>query len=168
MNPERLRQLLDYNKDTGVFRWKVSRRVRAGTIAGVIDAIDGYRRIKVDGKSYKAHRLAFLYVTGAFPPDQVDHVNMIRDDNRWRNLRAASRSENLRNCGPRKSNKCGYKVVSAHGNGKWQADICVNQRSIYLGVFNTPEEAHAAYVQAASKHHKEFARSSCLDAPGEN
>ena len=93
---ERLRELLHYDAETGVFRWKVRpyrTSIQSGTVAGMIYA--GYRRIRVDGQMYQAHRLAWFYIHGHWPVNLIDHKNTIRDDNRLSNLREATRAENV-------------------------------------------------------------------------
>lgn len=122
LTKERLQELLIYNTVTGIFTWKVNRRgtAKAGTVAGRPNN-KGYIDISIDGKRYKAHRLAWLYITGSWPENQIDHINRIRDDNRLANLRDVTQSENLRNCGVSKSTASGIKNVYKSGNGWWSA-----------------------------------------------
>ncbi len=112
---ERLKELLDYDPATGIFVWKVDRgnnRVKVGSAAGGGgDDGRGYNRIMIDGKSYRSHRLAWLDVYGSFPPDMIDHINGIRDDNRIENLRAVSNQENSRNVNKSTNNTSGYLGV---------------------------------------------------------
>jgi hypothetical protein len=152
LNPERLRELLAYDPETGAFTWRVGQR--AGKVAGSVHS-KGYARIWVGGRSYRAHRLAWLYVTGAWPVAQLDHANGARDDNRFVNLREATNAENGHN--RKTNNPCGFKGVRQQKK-RWCARIGKNGRRIFLGLFATPEEAHAAYVAAATEHHGEFAR----------
>ena len=94
---ERLRELLSYDPATGKFLWRVGRQcMRAGAVAGATE-VQGYRVIKIDGKIYKAHRLAWLYVTGEWPPEEIDHKNTDPQDNVWSNLRLATHSQNQAN-----------------------------------------------------------------------
>ena len=149
-----LKSLLSYEKGTGVFRWRVQRPngVKPGDIAGAPYA-RGYIGIGVMGKVYLAHRLAWLYVTGSWPADQVDHKNTIKSDNRWKNLRLASvvlNGQNIRN--PRRHNKTGFLGVHVQG-GKFRAQIRVNYKPMFLGDYPTPELAHAAYLKAKRKYH---------------
>jgi hypothetical protein len=99
LTQDRLRELLDYDPDTGIFTWMVNRRggkAAVGVVAGSRNT-DNYVSITVDGEEYLAHRLAFLYMTGAFPPKQVDHINTAKSDNRWCNLRACTSKEQMDN-----------------------------------------------------------------------
>ena len=156
---ERLKELLDYDPETGWFRWKVSRRgsVRAGKIAGCI-ARHGYWFIGIDGRSYLASRLAWLWMTGEFPERLIDHIDGDGTHNAWRNLRAATPSQNIANS--RCRNAIGLKGVYHDSRGdsqRYYSKITVDWRSIHLGSFNTPEEAHNAYMEAARKYFGEFA-----------
>lgn len=98
----RVREVFSYNKDTGVFTWKTSttRSVKIGDVAGCINTGDGYRQIAVDGKTYKAHRLVWLYIFGKFPDKYIDHISGISDDNRLCNLRDVTHQENQKNQPP--------------------------------------------------------------------
>ena len=154
-----LKQQLHYDPYTGDFTRLVSNsgRVRAGSIAGCINA-QGYNLISINYKRYLSHRLAFLWMTGAFPENMVDHINHKRAYNRWVNLRAATRSENLRNSRKRSDNTSGCKGVYFNkGAGKYVARIMANGVKKHLGLFDTPEEAHQVYCQAADKHYGKFA-----------
>lgn len=145
--------LLDYNPDSGVFHWKVTRGrlAKAGGIAGT--EIQGRVYIKIDGKMHLAHRLAFAFMTGSFPQDRVDHMDGDASNNRWANLRKCSHAENMQNKRVSRSNKSGFLGVSKHKAG-WQATIAVDKRYHYLGLFKTPEAAHAAYLDAKSRLHQ--------------
>lgn len=150
-----LRKTLYYNPETGVFTWLETaecRRMR-GKEAGCL-CPDGYISISFAGKARKAHRLAFLYMTGREPDAEVDHINRIKTDNRWTNLREAKRAENLQNLWVRTDNKSGYSGVCWHkSTGKWQATLGVNGRIRHLGIFNTIDDAVAARVAAKSELH---------------
>lgn len=154
---EELRRLLYYDPETGEFRWKVSKRghVKAGDLAGCLNNY-GYLCIKIHGRKYLASRLAYLYMTGSWPENQIDHIDIDRSNDCWSNLRPATRSLNHANKRTL-SNSCGFKGVSRNGKN-WRATICVNQKTIHLGTYITPEEAHSAYMKAAIKHFGEFAR----------
>ena len=154
----RLREVLDYNSETGVFTWKIDRRsVKAGDEAGCSRS-DGYTDIRVDGVLYRANRLAWLYVHGTLPL-LVDHENTIRSDNRICNLRPATYSQNAANSKLSKRNTSGYKGVSLDGeSGKWRAIIRVSGEHFSLGRFTDIKDAAVAYRSAAVHHFGEFAR----------
>lgn len=156
---ERVRELLDYNPSTGEFTWKIPHgRSGAGQLAGSPNG-EGYIGIKIDGKLYAAHRLAWLHVTGSFPRHLVDHINGIRTDNRFANLRQATNSQNQANAKRPVTNTSGFKGVSfIKRANKWQASIRFEGRQISLGRHRTPEAAHQAYLDAATRYHGEFAR----------
>jgi hypothetical protein len=108
--------------------------------------------------NYHAHRLAWLYMTGAWPTGgEVDHIDTDRGNNVWTNLRDSTRRQNGSNVDIRSNNTSGFKGVS-RCRAKWTAHITVNYQAMHLGVFDTKEEAHAAYVEAAKRLHGEFAR----------
>jgi hypothetical protein len=169
LTQELLKELLSYDPNTGVFTW-LPRDAKwfkslnsylswntkhANTIAGSPNN-KGYIKILIFGKSYAAHRLAWLYAYSEWPKKQVDHINAIKHDNSISNLREASNSENLQNRSScLSSNKAtGMLGVSFHnGTKKYQASIRLNRKHYYLGLFITPEEAHAAYVSAKRKLH---------------
>ena len=158
LTQERLKQLLEYDPNSGKF-WH--RTVKAGSEqtfeAGGLQK-QGYRCIKVDGRTYYAQRLAFLYVNGAWPKKHVDHRDMNKDNNAWANLREATRSQNCGNRTAHRNNKLGVKGVHKRG-GKYLASINVGHKVKHLGSFSTIEEASAAYANAACKYFGEFARS---------
>jgi hypothetical protein len=157
LTQERLHSLLHYNPDTGIFTGLPGRRgAPKNERAGTIDA-DGYRIIRIDYKNYRAARLAVLWMTGKWPTRLVDHRNCIKDDDRWRNLRLANEQQNAAN---RPSRRTNYKGISwDRRTGKYSSRIKVNYRTIWLGRFDEPEQAHAAYVVASQLHFGEFARS---------
>lgn len=151
------RYWLSYEPETGVFRWRRSPHGRfpTGTIAGGIHH-DGYRRIKVAGKNYKASRLAWLCAYGQWPECALDHINRIRHDDRLENLRLARPNQNCANCSIRSDNKTGYFGVYKRRN-KWRAGISKNRRLIWLGTFKTAKEAALAYDESAKVLHGDFA-----------
>lgn len=152
LTADRLRQLVAYNPETGVFTWIAKRRkCRPGDVAGCLMGT-GYRAIRLDNNLHYAHRLAWLYVTGQWPAQQIDHANGDRADNRFSNLREATNIENAHNRRKRKSNTSGYTGVRKE-NSRWAASIKVNYKAIRLGLFGTPEEAHQAYLSAQEKYH---------------
>ncbi len=150
----RLKERLSYDPSTGEFRTLVKvKQVPAGAVAGSIGS-KGYRRIKVDNREYAAHRLAWLYVHGEFPPGDLDHKNRIRSDNRLDNLRPASRTQNGQNRSVAKNNSSGYTGVTFNkACRKWQASICTGGRARHLGLHSTPEAAAAAYRAAKAELH---------------
>ncbi|MBS0251219.1 MAG: HNH endonuclease [Proteobacteria bacterium] len=157
----RLRELLDYDPATGLFSWKraVGRNVKTDVWIAGSKQSGGYLRIRIERQLYYAHRIAWFYMTGAWPPGDIDHVNGTRTDNRFANLREASRSENLRNKGMRANNTSGYKgVCFDKRKGQWRSTITVHKKQTHIGYFATPEQAYAAYCAAAEAHHGEFAR----------
>jgi hypothetical protein len=160
LTAERLRELLSYDAETGTFKRKVSRSgARANSTVGHNCAKDGYCRIRVDGRIYLAHRLAYLYAHGEWPKARLDHVNCVPLDNRIANLRLCDQSQNSANARRGSNNTSGFKGVTWDKKTKrWRAQITVNRRSIKLGRFPSPEDAHAAYVAAAEIHFGEFAR----------
>lgn len=160
LDQRRLKELLHYDPETGLFRWKVCRKrpkANPGDVAGKRHPSQAYIRIGFDGWMWLAHRLAFLYMAGEWPGEQVDHIDGDPLNNKWSNLRAATPAENLSNARRRRANKSGYKGVSRIRN-KWRAAITKNGKCHYLGVFETPEQAHAAYCAAAVKLAGQFAR----------
>ena len=155
----RLKELLDYDPETGVFVWKVSRsRKRAGSVAGSKHSA-GYINIRIDGPKYLAHRLAWFFTTGKWPREQIDHINCVRADNRFENLRESSPGENARNSLLDARNTSGAKGVSWDAtHGRWKAQIMVNGARVYLGYFDHVEDAAAAYADASARLHKDFGR----------
>lgn len=150
--------LLDYNADTGIFHWKTDRGFspRAGNVAGCKKK-SGYVVIQVSGTAYPAHRLAWLLSFGVAPPDEIDHVNGDKADNRLANLRLASRAENTRNVGIKRTNTSGVKGVGFHfQSGKWRARIHAGGKRIHLGLFSDQASAHAALEAARQQYHGEF------------
>lgn len=154
----RLLEVLHYDPVTGEWTWivRTSVRMHIGDKAGRI--ANGRRSIQVDGKRYYAYRLAVFYMTGEWPHEVVDHENLKKSDDRWENLRCATKMQNNANAVARSSNKCGLKGVSKNKGGKFSAFIQVEKKNKYLGQFDCPVAAHFAYVIAADKAFGEFAR----------
>ena len=157
LTQERLKELLHYDHDTGIFTNLKSRgkRIKIGSVAGTKNS-NGYVHIQIDYKKYQAHRLIWLYVYGEFPEKSLDHINEVKDDNRLVNLRLATHQENHQNqSSPQTNNTSGYLGVYWHkGAKKWRAQIQVNGKKKYLGYFDTAEEASKAYVTAKRKLHQ--------------
>lgn len=150
----RLKELLHYNEETGVFTWKVrcGARALAGNTAGSKTS-EGYSGIHVKGKSYLSHRLAWVYTYGYFPKEEVDHINGDRSDNRILNLREATRTQNnqnLRKC--QKNSSSGILGVYPEGK-KFKAVIGFGGKLVYLGMFETAVLAHEAYLIAKRELH---------------
>ena len=146
LTAEKLRELLHYEPETGIFTWKISNssRVKVGDVAGCLNG-DGYLQIRVQSRPHKAHRLAWLYVYGSWPKDQIDHINRNRPDNRIANLREVSRKQNNQNKSKPSNNTSGHPGVYWHKqNSKWRARIKQHQKNIHLGYFTDIEEAVAA------------------------
>ena len=130
LTQEQVKELFDYDPETGDLVWRVKRGTHgvAGKIAGGLDHHHGYFRIRIDGKLYRTHRIIWLYVYGAWPVNDIDHVNGLRHDNRICNLREATRAENMQNQrNPRVDNKSSYLGVSRKMGGanssKWQETL---------------------------------------------
>jgi hypothetical protein len=155
MTQDDLKKALRYDPESGNFFWlHTTGRAAAGSVAGTIKP-SGYRCIKIGKTNFYAHRLAWLYVHGVWPPDQIDHINCDRDDNRICNLRKATGTQNQGNRRP----KGKRKGITYHRHDKrWQAQISINGKYTYLGQYSTQEEAFRAYEKAAREHFGEFAR----------
>ncbi len=148
----RLREILHYNPETGEFISRTKRgRFRAGTTMGTLDK-SGRIQLHIDHKKHFAHRLAWLYVRGRWPSNEIDHINGVPTDNRFCNLREATTKQNGENRGKQINNTSGYKGVTwSNKSQKWQAQICHHGKRKQLGVFVDPKAAHAAYLAAADQ-----------------
>lgn len=157
LTAQRLRQLLDYDANSGVFRWAdpQSRRVRAGDEAGTINTLWGRRYIGADGRRYFAHRLAWLHAFGEWPSGEIDHIDGDPLNNAIQNLRDCSRQTNQQNqSAARRGSKSG--VLGAHWHSAsncWRARIYCSGKFHHIGLFDTAEEAGAAYLAAKRKIH---------------
>lgn len=162
LTAERLRDLLSYDRHTGIFTRKISvcNSIRIGDVAGSIDKKSKYVRIFVDGNKYLGHRLAWLYVYGEWPNDMLDHKDGNKSYNAIENLRDASNVENVRNSPVRKDNLLGIKCVRLHETGRYHARIYHDGKFKSLGLHDTPEAASDAYARAAKELFGEFARAS--------
>jgi hypothetical protein len=156
---ESLKEILEYNPETGEFFWKVSYSgAKTGEQAGSIYK-NGYRYIQIDGLDYRAARLAWFFATGDDPKDFVDHINGLRDDNRFSNLRIATNSQNQANTGPQKNNTSGFKGISwSASRQKWCASITINGKAKGLGRFVNLDDAVRAYKKAALEAWGEYAK----------
>jgi len=153
LTQNRLKELLNYNYETGVFVWREDRRrVKSGDYAGGLGE-NGYVQIGIDGFTYRGHQLAWLYHYGEFPKLCVDHINHDRSDNRIDNLRCVSAAENGKNRGRQSNNKSGH--VGVHwdkSRGKWLASIKIHRRCINLGRFKDIRHAISARKQAEMEY----------------
>ncbi|WP_165791764.1 HNH endonuclease [Thalassospira marina] len=160
LTQEHLKEVLQYDLSTGIFTWAhpTSRRISVGDIAGSIKT-SGHRQIQIDRSRYAAHRLAFLWVLGRWPNKEVDHVNGVKDDNRWSNLREATRQQNMRNRPMSSANSSGFKgVYRDPSSNKWVAAIGINKTPKYLGAYESKIDAAKAYDKAASDIFGEYAK----------
>lgn len=154
----RLRELFHYDDQTGVFVRLVDVGSRAsfnkaGTRAGCVNKRIGYILIGIDGRDYYAHRLAWLWVHGKWPLHQIDHINGNRADNRLENLRDVTKAQNMQNLKrSRKDSSTGLLGV-VPSKGRFTSVIFVNKVTHRLGTFDTPEQAHAAYIEAKRRLH---------------
>lgn len=179
LTAEQLRALLHYNPLTGKFRWRRDAdHWRAGLLAGTEAAMGlqqykrpyvvmgiGYRSkrlrtlIGIHYRNYRAHRLAWLYVYGEWPKGYIDHINGDGTDNRIANLRLCTQTQNAGNTKKPKHNTSGFKgAYLEKRTGRWYGKIMFQRKAHYLGTFDTPKEAHAAYCEAAKRLYGEFAR----------
>ena len=175
--PDLIRQLLDYDPETGVLTWRARtpdmfedgghsaahrcanwNAAWAGKVAGRTGK-NGYRQIAIFDRRYYSHRLAWVITTGAWPKDQIDHINSVRDDNRLANLREATQSQNSINVPVKRHNVSGLKGVSWHAKRReYASNIRANGVAKHLGWFKCPAAAHFAYLVEADKLHGEYAR----------
>lgn len=141
----RLREVVKYDPETGVFTAN-DRRLRYrkyGERCGSLNKSEGYRQLPIDGVQYREHRLAFLYMTGEWPTHHVDHINRVKDDNRWCNLRDVPAVLNMQNIAVRSDNTSGYRGVSWNpATGKWAAKCTYRKKRNTLGYFDDKEEAN--------------------------
>jgi len=149
LTQETLKEILDYNPTTGIFTRLVSgsNRSKAGNVVGSPNGA-GYLQVKIQRKMYQLHRLAFLFVEGYLPENDVDHMNGTVDDNRWKNLREVSRSCNMQNQQLGSANKSGFTgVFWRKQSGKWLASIQINKNGIHIGLYKTATDAAVARVK---------------------
>lgn len=150
---ERLRELLSYEPDTGIFRCKTTAWARKPIGSEIGQLVKGYRLIGIDGKYYRAHRLAWLYVYGEWPKHVIDHINGRRSDNRMCNLRDVPHSVNMENRrGATLASKTGVLGVYPRGK-RFGASIRHAQVTTHLGTFDTIEQAQAAYLKKKRELH---------------
>ncbi len=155
---EYLKSQLHYCPETGIFNWIVRRKgIRWNKPAGHLHS-SGYININLLGTKWRAHQLAWLYMTGTLVKE-IDHKNGIENDNTWLNLRECVRAENMQNIGKHSSNTSGYKGVDfSKQKSKWRARCRVNGKRHNLGFFDTAELANEAYQRFSKENHGEFYR----------
>lgn len=155
LTAERLRELVEYDPELGLFR---NLKTRGHSVKGlVLKGYDtkGYKLLKIDGKDYLYHRLVWLHVYGEWPSQDLDHKDRDKANNRIENLRLATESQNGMNCGMRRHNTSGYKGVYLD-KGRWRAEMGGHKFRKRLGCFATKEEAASAYDRAAKQYFSEF------------
>lgn len=157
---KRLREVLDYDPDTGIFTALIARgKIKPGDILGFPGGFKSkYLIAHIDGRKYLLQRLAWLYKTGEWPKEEVDHMDRTETNNRWENLREATRSQNAANRGHQTNNTSGHIGVSWHKKSqKWQAYIKHGGVEVYLGSFESIDDAVERRRKAAIELHGEFA-----------
>ena len=153
LTQKRLKQVLDYTPETGLFTWNntLNNKVNAGDVAGW--SIRGYGYITINRKDYIAAKLAFLFMEGIYPENEVDHINRITDDNRWTNLRVVTHRENCLNKGLRKDNSSGITgIYWRDKRNKWESQIGVYGKRVFLGRYETLKEAILARIKAEKEY----------------
>lgn len=154
-----LKSLITYNPQTGHLTWKYNRnwRSKAGDIAGHINKVSGYAELVINKKLYLCHRLAFLYMTGRWPKAEIDHINNIRYDNRWNNLREATVSQNRCNTRLSRNNSSGFKGVYFNKRqNDWYGQVRKDGKCYYTSGHPTAEAANKALQQIRESIHGEF------------
>ena len=155
INIDRLKKCLNYDPETGLFYREIAtaRCVKIGNIAGSVS--NGYIRIKIDGKRYQAHILAWFYVYGKLPDYEIDHIDGNRSNNSIINLRDVTKSINVQNQKKAQSDNKSTGLLGAYSSGKkYKSSIRVDGENKYLGIFETAELAHGAYINAKRKYHE--------------
>jgi hypothetical protein len=154
-----VREVFHYSPRTGILTWRFRKNIPnfsnarfAGKPAGCTNKM-GYMYTCINYEQYLLHRIIWLYMTGKFPAKEIDHINGVKNDNRWKNLRIATHKQNATNRGPQANNKIGIKWVRKRGN-RWHARC----GHTYLGIFTSAKKAHKVARKFAAKHHGEFFR----------
>lgn len=155
---KKLIDVLSYDGETGLFTWKTFRgnTAKKGSIAGW-NHTDGYIRVMVFDRAYLAHRLAWFYIHGKWPEDEIDHADGDPKNNRIANLREASNSQNSHNRCVRKDSKTGHKGVSFTKYGTYKVRVAANGKRVHIGNFRDLDDAIAACKEMREKMHAEFA-----------
>lgn len=155
LTQSRLLEVVSYSQETGLFTRKIRtcNKVKVGDMPNCLNS-EGYIHFRVYGQLHKAHRLAWLAVTGRPPVGQIDHINGDRKDNRFCNLREVTNSQNQQNRrNARKDNKSSTHMGVGHYKGKWRSRIQIDKKSVWLGLFDTEADAVEAYKKAKSEMH---------------
>ena len=143
--PAQIKHLLHYHPESGVFRWRfcTSSHIKPWDIAGTLR--NDYLAISISNKKHYAHRLAWLYMTGNWPEQQIDHVDGVKSNNAWSNLREATNKQNNENQSIKSNNKSGFRGVHFDDKSqKWRAMVGNNGKSIHVGWFTSAEDAGKA------------------------
>lgn len=166
LTADEARQLLDYDPETGLLRWRQTTlkpkewNTRwAGKVTGYRDERSHCLQVRLNNRIYVAHRLARLIMTGEWPAEEIDHISGDWSDNRWKNLREATRGENMRNKAKQSNNTSGYRGVRFRPHhGKWEARITVARKLVWRAYANSAQEAAVLRREALPKYHGEFVR----------
>jgi hypothetical protein len=151
LTQKRLKEVLKYYPSLGIFRWRTREGRKKNIIAGYKNS-RGYIVIGIDGKTYYAHQLAFLYIHGYLPENGIDHIDGNPSNNKIKNLREVSHQCNMRNTGNRINNTSGVKGVYWNKrDNKWRAQICINGEVKYLGIYKNFDNAVKTRYQAEKK-----------------
>ena len=154
LTAQRLRELLHYDPETGLLTRKTTRGGQpTGAIAGNV-CTDGRVQVYIDGRNFKAHRLIWLWVTGQWPVNDVDHKDGIPSNNRWANLRDVPHAVNLQNRQRAPKHSSTGLLGVTKNRGGFGAQIKINGKRVWLGTFDTPEEAHRVAIDHKRIHHK--------------
>jgi len=159
LTQERLKKLLYYDPETGVWTRLISLspNTKVGEKLYCSEKSD-YLHIQIDGKIYKSSRLAFFYMTGSFPINDIDHKNRNTKDDKWCNLREATTSQNCMNRGLRKDNSSGVTGVSwVEKSQKWRVRVTLNGKSFHLGCYEKFSEAVKVRKMAELEYFDNFA-----------
>lgn len=159
LTKDNVRKVLDYDPETGELRWLIrpANCIHVGDAAGYNH--NGYIRFEFDGERYFSHNVIWLWMTGEWPSNILDHRDCNGLNNRWGNLRAATPMLNNANNRKARHNTSGLKGVSFYKyNNKWRAQISINNQRKHIGYYDTREQAHDAYMNVAKSIRGEFAR----------
>lgn len=157
LTQERLKELFRYDSDTGDFVRLVttSHNAKEGSVAGCNSR--GYLVFSIDGSLNFAHRMAWLYMTGSLPENHIDHINGMKSDNRFANLRDVTNAVNAQNTHSARPCNTSTKLLGAtldKRRGTFRSQIKLNGKNIFLGDYSTAEKAHSAYIEAKRKYHE--------------